>query len=94
MLRTVKNQMLIAYRAGATTIKMTSTHSLSQTNQLVMNSIIGVPHARNFSTDNSNPPKTDDPVAPKKRKPRTPKAAKQAEAELDSVRFNSLKKIA
>jgi len=85
MLRTVKNQMLIAYRAGAMTIKMTSTHSYNQTNQLVMNSIIGVQHSRNFTTDNSNSPKTDDPVAQKKRKPRTPKAAKQAEAESDGA---------
>jgi hypothetical protein len=88
MLRTVKNQMLLAYRAGTNNLKMTSTSGYKlnndQVNQVFMKSIMGVASHRNFSTENSNPPKTDDALAPKKRKPRTPKAvvAKEAKSEV------------
>jgi len=52
MLRTVKKQMITTYRSGTTAMKMTSANCYNQTNQLVMNSFIGVLHIRNFSTDN------------------------------------------
>lgn len=45
---------------------------------------MGVASQRNFSSDNSSPPKTDDAIAPKKRKPRTPKAVVAKEAEPKS----------
>ena len=88
MLRTVKNQMLLVYRTGTNNLKATSNSgyklSNNQVNQVFLNSIMGVSSQRNFSTDNSNPPKTDDAIAPKKRKPRTPKAVEAKEAEPKS----------
>ena len=85
MLRTVKNQMLLVYRAGTNNLKATSNSgyklSNNQVNQVFLNSIMGVSSQRNFSTGNSNPHKTDEVIAPKKRKPRTPEdlVAKVAE---------------
>jgi len=47
MLRTVKNQMLLAFRAGTSSLKMTATSGYKlrndQMNHSVMNSILGVP---------------------------------------------------
>ena len=85
MLRNVKNKMILVYRTGSNNLKVTSSSgyklSNNQVNQVFLNSIMGVSSQRNFRIGNSNPHKTDEVIAPKKRKPRTPEdlVAKVAE---------------